>query len=70
MSITTSITSVGLLKATELIQAARTDAAIDREAGPRLVSVDIGRSVDAETREQESSRPLPASQSRVVDILV
>ena len=70
MTITISINSVGSLRATEIIHSARADAALGHQTAPRLVSVDVGRSVDAEAQETDASRPLPASQNRVVDILV
>jgi hypothetical protein len=70
MTITISINAVGSLRATEIIQSARADAAREHQTVPRLVSVDIGRSVDAEAQETGASRPLPASQNRAVDILV
>jgi hypothetical protein len=70
MTITVSINAVGMLRATDIIQSARADAAREHQLGPHLVSVDIGRSVDTETPETDTSQPLPASQNRLVDILV
>ncbi|MBX9931739.1 MAG: hypothetical protein K2Y56_09415 [Methylobacterium sp.] len=75
MTITMSINAVGLVRATEMLQSARNETARDENVqgaggAKRSITVEIGRSVDAETREAESEIPLPASQKRAVDILV
>ncbi|MDP4002160.1 hypothetical protein [Methylobacterium sp. NEAU K] len=70
MTITTSINTVGIVRATEMIQSARTAAAMEHQPGPRTASVEISRSVDAEAQGEEVDRPLPASQRRVVDVRV
>lgn len=70
MTITMSINTVGIVRAAEMLQAARNDTVRAPDDGPQITSVEIGRSVDAEAREEESERPMPASQKRVVDIQV
>lgn len=70
MTITMSINAVGIVRATDMLQAARNDAARSAAEGPQIRSVEIDRSVDAMASEAKSERPLPASQKRVVDILV
>lgn len=70
MTITMSINTVGIVRATDILQSALNDAAKGTDDAPRIRSVEIGRSVDAEAREADSERPLPASQQRAVDILI
>ena len=70
MTITTSISTVGIVRATEMLQSARTDAALAHQSGPHTVSVEIPRSEDAQAQDREGGRVLPASQRRAVDISV
>ena len=70
MSITMSINAVGMLRANGILQSARNEALRSANGQPRTKTVEVGRSVDAEARASESDRPLPASQTRVVDIRV
>lgn len=68
MTITTSINAVGPVKATEMIQSARAEAAIAHRAGLHTVTMPVPASAD--TRAPADGRELPALQERVVDITV
>jgi hypothetical protein len=70
MTISTSINTVGLVRATEMIQSARRDAALARDPRPHTVSVEIPRLSDTLALERDAGRPQPGSQRRVVDITV
>lgn len=70
MTITTSIDAVGLLKATDLIQSARAEAAIEHRAGLHTVTMVVPESNEAGSKAQKDARGLPAPQRRVIDISV
>jgi hypothetical protein len=70
MTITTSINVVGILGATKLIQSARADAALEHRAGLHTVSVELSDVSDEGDRQRNDNPPLPAPQTRVVDITV
>jgi hypothetical protein len=70
MTITIAINAVGVLRATEMIQSASADAAIEHRAGLHTVTMAVPRPDDAGSRAQEDARRLPASVKRVVDITV
>ncbi|MCJ2052887.1 hypothetical protein [Methylobacterium sp. J-070] len=70
MTITTSINAVGAVKATEMIQSARAEAAIEHRAGLHTVTMALPESEDADRRPQEDGPDRPALQKRVVDISV
>ena len=70
MTITTSINAVGLMKATEMVQSARAEAAIEHRAGLHTVTMVVPEPDDAGSQVQEDARGLPAPQKRVVDISV
>lgn len=70
MTITTSINTVGLLKATEMVQSARAEAAIEHRAGLHTVTMVVPEPDDASSQVQGDVRGLPALQKRVVDISV
>ena len=70
MTITTSINTVGVMRATEMLQSARTDAALDHREGPHTVSVEIARSSETGAQQREGRHLSPSSQRRVVDIEV
>lgn len=70
MTITASINTVGVVRATEMLQTARTDAALDHRDGPHIVSVEIARANGSEGQDRAGGRLLLPSQKRVVDIRV
>lgn len=70
MTITTSINAVGILSATNLIQSARADAALQHREGLHTVTVKLSDVSRAEDRQRDDKPPLPAPQTRVVDITV
>jgi hypothetical protein len=70
MTITTSINAVGLLKATDMIQSARAEAAIEHRAGVHTVTMVVPGPSDAGSQAQKDAPFLPAPQKRVVDISV
>ena len=72
MTISTSINTVGVVRATEMIQSARRDAALQHDPRPRphTVSVEISRLSDTLASEQDAGRSGPGSQRRIVDITV
>lgn len=70
MAITTPISSVGIIRATEMLQSARNEAIQTADDDVQIMTVSIGRSVDAPTPDADDERPLPPSQDRVVDIRV
>ena len=70
MTITTSIDAVGLLKATDMIQSARAEAAIEHRAGLHTATMVVSEPDEAGSRAQKDARDLPASPRRVVDISV
>lgn len=70
MTITASINTVGIVRATEMLQSTRTEAALDHRQGPHTVSVEIARSTETGAHAQGDGRPTPPSQKRVVDIRV
>ncbi|MGH1587576.1 hypothetical protein ACRBEV_03510 [Methylobacterium phyllosphaerae] len=70
MTITTSINAVGPVKATEMIQSARAEAAIEHRAGLYTVTIPVPASDDAAVQAPVGDRELRALQDRVVDISV
>lgn len=64
MTITVSLNSLGLLKATEVVVNARIDAVRKPEAESNLVSVNVG------ARTEPTMNARPTGQNRVVDVLV
>lgn len=70
MTITVSINTVGIIRATNILQSARNEAMRSADDTPQTKSVEIGRSLDAELREAESDRIQTPSQNRAVDIWV
>jgi hypothetical protein len=70
MTISTSINTVGVVRATEMIQSARRDAALQHDPRPHTVSVEISRLSDTLASEQDAGRSGPGSQRRIVDITV
>ncbi|SEG65770.1 hypothetical protein SAMN04488144_13446 [Methylobacterium sp. 190mf] len=70
MTITTTINAIGLVKATEMIQSARAEAAIEHKAGLHTVSMPAPPPNDAGIQRQKNDPKLLASQERVVDITV
>ncbi|KQO51888.1 MULTISPECIES: hypothetical protein [unclassified Methylobacterium] len=64
MTITVSLSSLGLLKAIDVVTDARRDALRQREAEPNVVSVNVG------ARTEPTSNARPTGQNRVVDVLV
>jgi hypothetical protein len=70
MTITTSINTVGIVRATEMIQTARAEAAIEHRAGLHTVTVAVPEPDSASLRAQGEGRDLPALQKRAVDISV
>ncbi|WP_267424232.1 hypothetical protein [Methylobacterium sp. GC_Met_2] len=70
MTITTSIDAVGLLKATDLIQSARAEAAIAHRAGLHTVTMVVPESNEAGSQARRDARGLPVPPKRVVDISV
>ncbi|MHB2205509.1 hypothetical protein [Methylobacterium sp. CM6257] len=70
MTITTSIDRIGSLKATEMIQSARTKAAIEHKKGLHTVTMEVPGLEDAHLQATGDGRILPAPQKRVVDISV
>ncbi|MGT2487480.1 hypothetical protein ACU4GA_19125 [Methylobacterium oryzae CBMB20] len=70
MTITTSINAVGPVKATEMIQSARAEAAIEHRAGLHTVSMTVPAPDDTTSRPHADGREFPVSQARVVDISV
>lgn len=69
MTITTSINAVGPVRATEMIQSARADAAIEHTAGLHTVTMPV-RGPDDTGASKKAGPDLPASQEHVVDISV
>ncbi|MGT2477975.1 hypothetical protein ACU4GR_01760 [Methylobacterium oryzae CBMB20] len=70
MTITTSINAVGILGATNLIQSARADAALEHREGLHTVTMKLSDVSGPEDRPRDDKPPLPAPQTRVVDITV
>ena len=70
MTITTSIDAVGLLKATDMIQSARAEAAIEHRAGLHTVTMVVPEPDEAGSQAQRDAQALPAPPKRVVDISV
>ena len=70
MTITTSINSVGLMRATEMVQSARAEAAIEHRAGLHTATMVVSGPSDAGFQAQKDTPILPAPQKRVVDISV
>ncbi|AYO83691.1 hypothetical protein [Methylobacterium brachiatum] len=70
MTITTSINNVGIVRATEMMQTARAEAAIEHRPGLHTVTVAVPEPDSGILQLQENSRDLPASQKRAVDISV
>lgn len=70
MSITMPISSVGIVRAAEMLQSARNEAIQNGEEGVQTISIPIGRSVDAPTPDEADGVALPPSQDRMVDIRV
>lgn len=70
MTIATSINTVGVIRATEMIQSARRDAALAHDPRPHTVSVERARLSDTPVPDRDADRTGPGSQRRVVDITV
>jgi hypothetical protein len=70
MTISTSMSKVGVVRAAEMILSARNAAALDHERGLHTVSVEIPRLSDTLELARDAGRPLPDSQKRTIDISV
>ena len=70
MTITASVNTVGVVRATEIFQSARADAALDHRRETHTVSIEIAHVNEGEAQERESGRSLASSQKRVIDIRV
>ncbi|MEE7501955.1 hypothetical protein [Methylobacterium mesophilicum] len=70
MPITTSINVVGPVAATQMIQSARAEAALEHRAGLHTVTMPVPKADDPGITARQDDRLLPASQERVVDITV
>ena len=64
MTITVSLNSLGVLKATDVVANARIDALRKRETESNLVSVNLG------ARTEPTLNTRPTGQDRVVDVIV
>ena len=65
MTITTSINAVGPVKATEMIQSARAEAAIAHRAGLHTVTMPVPASADSRAPADGRARIRPASRASV-----
>ncbi|MGN8092854.1 hypothetical protein [Methylobacterium sp. 22177] len=70
MTITTSINAVGPVRATEMIQSAQAEAALEHRSGLHTVTAAVQGPDDESIQEKKDGLNLPPSQKRVVDITV
>jgi hypothetical protein len=70
MTITTSINAVGPVRATEMIQSARAEAALEHREGLHTVTAAVQGPDDESIQERKGGLNLPPAQKRVVDITV